>query len=49
MNAGNKFLVLAAVLVSLPIIFRVAPTTAILLGIGLLVAAYAAVNGDRRR
>ena len=49
MNAGNKFLVLAAVLVSLPIIFRVAPGTAILIGIGLLVAAYVVVNGDRRR
>ena len=49
MNAGSKFLVVAAVLFSLPIIYRVAPGAAILMGIGLLAAAYIAVNGDRRR
>ena len=49
MNAGSKFLAAAAVLISLPIIYRVAPSAAILVGIGLLVAAYIAVNGDRRR
>jgi hypothetical protein len=49
MNAGSKFLVVAAILTSLPIIYRVAPGAAILVGIGLLVAAYVAVNGDRRR
>ena len=49
MNAGNKFLALAAVLASLLIVYRIAPGTAILIGIGLLAAAYVAVNGDRRR
>ena len=49
MNSDTKFLALAAVLVSLPVVFRVAPSAAIMVGIVLLVAAYVAVNGDRRR
>ena len=49
MNAGSKFLVVAAMIMSLLIVYRVAPGAAILVGIGLLVAAYVAVNGDRRR
>jgi len=49
MTAGSKFLVVLAILISLPIVYRVAPGTAILVGIGLLVAAYVAVNSDRRR
>ena len=49
MNAGNKFLVAAAILISLPIIYKIAPGTTILVGIGLLVAAHIVVNGERRR
>ena len=49
MNAGSKFLVLAAMIMSLAIVYRVAPGAAIMVGVGLLVAAYVAVNGDRRR
>ena len=49
MNAESKFLAAAAALFVLLVIYRVAPGTAILIGIGLLAAAYVAVNGDRRR
>ena len=49
MNAGSKFLCVAGIIMSLLIVYRIAPGAAIMVGIGLLVAAYVAVNGDRRR
>jgi hypothetical protein len=49
MSTGSKFLAVAAVLTSLAIVYRVAPGAVIMVGIGLLVAAYVAVNGDQRR
>jgi hypothetical protein len=49
MSPGSKFLVVTAVLISLPLIYRVAPGPAILVGVGLLAAAYFVVHADRRR
>ena len=49
MNAGSKFLAVAAALFVLAVTYRIAPGTAILLGIGLLAVAYVAVDDDRRR
>ena len=42
MTARDKFLALAAVIIAIPIVGKVAPDVAIMMAIGLLVLMYAA-------
>jgi hypothetical protein len=48
MSAANKFLAAACVLVSIPILYRVAPGAAIVMVIFLLALAYLVCRDDHR-
>ena len=47
MSVGNKFLITAVILFTIMTVYHVAPITAVMMLIGLLVAAYFAVHSNR--